>query len=31
VLEKQPTDPRWISLAESSGILLTWAPGFAGC
>jgi len=31
VLEKQPTDPRWTSLAEASGILLTWAPGFAGC
>ncbi|MFI6645191.1 BRCT domain-containing protein [Streptomyces sp. NPDC050504] len=31
VLEKQPTDPRWISLAESSGILLTWGPAFAGC
>lgn len=31
VLEKQPTDPRWTSLAETSGILLTWAPDFAGC
>lgn len=31
VLEKQPTDPRWTSLAEASGILLAWAPDFAGC
>ncbi|MDX2540633.1 BRCT domain-containing protein [Streptomyces sp. WI04-05B] len=31
VLEKQPDDPRWRSLAEASGILLTWAPLFAGC
>ncbi|MDX3613514.1 BRCT domain-containing protein [Streptomyces europaeiscabiei] len=31
VLEKQPTDSRWTSLAEASGILLTWAPDFAGC
>ncbi|MGW6789189.1 hypothetical protein [Streptomyces chartreusis] len=31
VLEKEPTDPRWTSLAEASGILLTWAPDFAGC
>ncbi|MGW7423651.1 hypothetical protein ACWGJB_27050 [Streptomyces sp. NPDC054813] len=31
VLEKQPTDPRWTSLAEASAILLTWAPDFAGC
>ncbi|WP_329169811.1 hypothetical protein OG754_00495 [Streptomyces decoyicus] len=31
VLEKQSADPRWTSLAEASGILLTWAPAFAGC
>ncbi|MEO3785162.1 hypothetical protein ABGB12_17660 [Actinocorallia sp. B10E7] len=31
VLEKQPTDPRWTSVADQSGILLTWAPDFAGC
>lgn len=30
-LEKWPTEPRWTSLTEASGILLTWAPGFAGC
>jgi hypothetical protein len=31
VLERQPMDPRWISLAEASGIRFTWAPDFAGC
>ncbi|MFI1718878.1 hypothetical protein [Streptomyces litmocidini] len=31
VLERQPGDPRWVSLASESGILLTWAPGFRGC
>lgn len=31
VLERRPTDPRWASLAEHSGILLTWGPDFPGC
>lgn len=31
VLEMCPTDPRWASLAEDSGILLTWGPDFPGC
>ncbi len=31
VLEKQPADSRWFSLAEVSGILLVWAPSFVGC
>ncbi|MDB5910580.1 MAG: hypothetical protein JWP34_4694 [Massilia sp.] len=31
VLEKRPADPRWSSLAEANGILLTWAPEFVGC
>ncbi|MER5668826.1 hypothetical protein [Streptomyces mirabilis] len=31
VLERQPMNPRWISLAEANGIRLTWAPDFAGC
>ncbi|GAA3822862.1 hypothetical protein FNH04_24360 [Streptomyces phyllanthi] len=30
VLEKQPADDRWTSLAEAIGIQLTWAPGFQG-
>ena len=31
VLEKQPADTKWRSLAEASGILLTWSPHFVGC
>lgn len=30
-LEMRPTEPRWTSLTEANGILLTWAPVFAGC
>lgn len=28
VLEREPEEARWLSLAESLGILLTWAPSF---
>lgn len=31
VLEKKPTSSRWSAVADDSGILLTWAPDFAGC
>ena len=30
VLEREPKDRRWLSLAASLGILLTWAPSFPG-
>lgn len=28
VLEKEPDDGRWLSMAEAVGIVLTWAPDF---
>jgi hypothetical protein len=28
VLEREPEDRRWLNLADSLGILLTWAPDF---
>lgn len=30
VLEREPGDGRWLNLAESLGILLTWPPSFSG-
>ncbi|MFG2452658.1 hypothetical protein ACGFSG_25055 [Streptomyces sp. NPDC048512] len=30
VLEKRPSDGRWVALARGVGIRLTWAPGFTG-
>lgn len=30
VVQRQPTDPKWVPLASSLGIVLTWPPEFAG-
>ena len=30
VLERKPVDERWLALADSLGITLTWAPDFTG-
>ncbi|USQ81569.1 hypothetical protein NF556_07965 [Ornithinimicrobium faecis] len=30
VLEREPEDRRWLNLADSLGLLLTWAPRFPG-
>lgn len=30
VLEHEPTDDRWLALAESLDVMLTWAPDFRG-
>lgn len=29
VLEREPDDRRWLNVADSLGILLTWAPSFS--